>query len=227
MKSLINIDGIINAPVINDPWPHKIIDNIFPDEVFQKFQQAAHQLANTKKDDEYYADGIWPSDFLQLGLDHSFENHVVAIADQLLSVHDKILKPFDRLLKSNLGYYNIPRFNYSIGKVNSAIHDEGRSKTMALVIYLIPDATAGTRLYNGPNEENFVKEVEWKPNRAMLMVSQPNVTWHSYIGQGDPRYTLNLYFEKMESLSNLDSVSLDRKLWFYDKMSKDSLVTIL
>jgi hypothetical protein len=220
---LINLDAIISAPIINDPWPYKIIDNILDPETFSRLSQAAAFLSGVEKDDQYYTDGIWPCEFIRLGLDQQLADDVTVIADQLLTINKDILLQFPNHLESQVGYYNIPRFNYSIGKVNSAIHDEGRSKTMALVIYLIPEQTLGTRLYNGPNQENFVKEVEWKPNRAMLMMSQPGITWHSYVGNGGARYTLNLYFEKMESLSNLDNIKLERKLWFYDMMGQDKL----
>jgi hypothetical protein len=220
---LINLDAIITAPVIDDPWPYKIIDNILNPEIFNRLRQAAVFLSGVEKDDQYYSDGIWPNEFVGLGLDQKLADDVTLIADQLLTINKELLLQFPNHLKSQVGYYNIPRFNYSIGKVNSSIHDEGRSKTMALVIYLIPEQTLGTRLYNGPSQENFVKEIEWKPNRAMLMMSQPGITWHSYIGTGAARYTLNLYFEKMESLSNLDNVKLERKLWFYDMMGQDKL----
>lgn len=220
---MINLDAILSAPVINDPWPYKIIDNILHPEIFNRLKQAAVFLSGVEKDDQYYSDGIWPSEFVRLGLDQKLSDDVITIADYLLTINKDLLLQFPNHLESQIGYYNIPRFNYSIGKVNSAIHDEGRSKTMALVIYLIPEQTLGTRLYNGSSQENFVKEVEWKPNRAMLMMSQPGITWHSYVGTGAARYTLNLYFEKMESLSNLDNVKLERKLWFYDMLGQNRL----
>jgi hypothetical protein len=223
---LINLEAILSAPVINYPWPYKIIDNILDPVAFEKIRKAAIFLSNIDKDDQYYSDGIWPNEFTKLGLDQQLVDDVANIADQLLTIQPNILNQFPDHLTSQVGYYNIPRFNYSIGKVNSAIHDEGYSKTMALVIYVIPEQTAGTRLYNGPNPENFVTEVEWKPNRAMLMMSQPGVTWHSYIGSGPPRYTLNLYFEKMESLNHFDKLDLDRKLWFYDMMGQNKLHVI-
>ena len=226
-NQLININNIINAPIIHDPWPYKIIDNILDQDVFDQFKDAATVVSTIKKDDEYYSDGIWPNEFSKLGIDLSLTNTTLAIADQLLTYQADILSQFPNHMKSEIGYYNIPRFNYSIGKKTSNIHDEGLSKTMALVIYIIPETTAGTQLYNGPNPENFVKEVEWKPNRGMLMMSQPNITWHSYTSLGGPRYTLNLYFEKMESLNNLNHIDLERKLWFYEQMGNNSLYSLI
>jgi hypothetical protein len=226
-NQLINIDNIINAPIIYDPWPYKIIDNILDQDVFDQFKNAATIVSAVNKDDEYYSDGIWPNEFSKLGIDVSLRDTTLAIADQLLTHQADILSQFPNHMKSEIGYYNIPRFNYSLGKKTSTIHDEGLSKTMALVIYIIPETTAGTQLYNGPDTENFVKEVEWKPNRGMLMMSQPGVTWHSYTSLGGPRYTLNLYFEKMESLSNFDNIKLDRKLWFYEQMGNNRLYSLI
>jgi hypothetical protein len=223
LNKLINLAAIIDSPIINDPWPYKIIDNVLPPDVFEKFRKAATILSSVEKDDQYYADGIWPNEFVELGLESSLADDVILIADQLLTIKTELLMQFPKHINSQVGYYNIPRFNYSIGNQNSAIHDEGTSKTMALVIYLIPAQTAGTRLYNGPDETSFVTEVEWKPNRAMLMMSQPGVTWHSYKGNGFPRYTLNLYYEKMESLDYFSNLGLDRKLWFYDMLGQNQL----
>lgn len=224
MKSLINLDAILNSKIIDSPWPYKVIDNVLDDSVFEKFKEAAIQLSKTSKDDDFYTDGIWPNDFSTFNLDSSLEKDLVIIADQLLSIKEKIFSQFPFYNKSKLGYFNIPRFNYSIGKVNSAIHDEGISKTMALIVYLIPEQSAGTKLYNGPKAENFVSELEWKPNRAMLMISQPGVTWHSYESIGGDRYTLNLYYEKMEALDNFERLPLERKLWFYEKFGEGKLV---
>jgi hypothetical protein len=219
---MINLEAIISAPIVNDPWPHKVIDNILDDITFEKFRQAAITLSKTEKD-EFYADGLWPNEFSKFGLDSSLESLAVSIADQLLTINKDILDQFPNHIKSNMGYFNIPRFNFTNSNIHSKIHDEGQVKAMALIIYLIPEETVGTRLYNGPTLDHFVKEIEWKPNRAFLMISQPNITWHNYIGKGDPRYTLNLYFEKMESLENLDNLKLDRKLWFYDMFGQNKL----
>jgi hypothetical protein len=223
LNNLINLEAIVGAPIINNPWPYKIVDDILLPEVFEKFRKAATLLSSVEKDDQYYADGIWPNEFVELGLESSLADDVTLMADQLLTINKELLTQFPNHIDSQVGYYNIPRFNYSIGNLNSAIHDEGTSKTMALVIYLIPEQTAGTRLYNGPDEANFVTEVEWKPNRAVLMMSQPGVTWHSYKGNGLSRYTLNLYYEKMESLEHFDKLGLDRKLWFYDMLGQNRL----
>lgn len=227
MDHLINLEGILNASIDYDPWPHKLVDNVLRPDVYEKFRKAAEDISKTEKDDLYYGDGIWPNEFIKLGMDETLAEDSATISDQLLTINQELLSQFPRHLESKIGYFGIPRFNYSLGKLNCHIHDEGTTKTMVLVVYLIPEQTNGTRLYNGPNPENFVKEIEWKPNRGMLMLPHPGVSWHSFIGNGLPRYTLNLYYEKMEALENFNQIELERKLWFYDMFGKDRLhVTI-
>ena len=43
---MININNIINAPLITLPWSHKIIDNIFDDKSFEVINKAASHLSH-------------------------------------------------------------------------------------------------------------------------------------------------------------------------------------
>jgi hypothetical protein len=100
------------------------------------------------------------------------------------------------------------------------------TKTLALIIYLIPENTLGTKLYKNNNVNSFAKEIEWKENRGFLMCTEPGKSWHSYVNNGQPRYTLNLYYEKLESLANIkNNNTIERSLWFLNNMDQKGLIS--
>lgn len=224
-KSLLNIDSIINNHVVSEPWQHKIIDDILDISVYNDLKEALTKLSKLKKNDEFYGDGIWPIECDFFNLPNNIKEYMIETQKEFLSIKDQLLPQFENPMKSDIGYFGIPKFNYSIKNLESSIHDEGNTKTLALVIYLIPEKTSGTKLYSKNMKESFVKEIEWKPNRGFLMCSEPNKTWHSYGNNGLPRYTLNLYYEKLEGLPNVRSNSNDdRYYWFLNNMNILDLV---
>jgi hypothetical protein len=226
-QKLLNLNDLLKNPVEKKPWQYKIIDNILEKNTFEKLKKATEIISSVKKDDEYYSDGIWPNDFEQFGVENIYDD-VLTISKEYLSVQKELLKQFDPYLQSKIGYYNTSKFNYSINGLQSKIHDEGISKTLVLVIYLTPENSLGTKMYNGPEERDFFGEIPWKPNRGFLMCSQPGVTWHSYKNEGQPRYTLNLYYEKMEFLGNITkNFSKERSLWFLNNMDSKGLVSYI
>ena len=71
-------------------------------------------------------------------------------------------------------------------KEDYPVHTENIYKAISLVVYLGEEQNFGTELYD--NNKNFVKEVEWKYNRAFVMSGfnnqkgtlPGNSTWHTY-----------------------------------------------
>lgn len=225
-QNSLNIDGILNSTVIKYPWQHKVIDDILDSETFELLSSAALQLSKTKKNEDYYSDGIWLNDFETFGLNSKVFDSVIKISDEFLSIKKPLLSQFSPYLKSEVGYFNTPKFNYSINSVEGSIHDEGTSKTLALIIYLIPENTPGTKLYTGSNKSDYFGQIEWKQNRGFLMCTEPGKTWHSYTNNGLPRYTMNLYYEKIEALSHIKiNAGADRFLWFLNNMDEKKLIS--
>lgn len=224
-QKLLNLDSLLNVKVEKSPWQHKIIDNILSQETFDILSKAAIKLSKTKKDEDYYSDGIWLNDFQTFNLEPKVFDSVVKISEEFLSIQKPLLDQFEPYLKSEIGYFNAPKFNYSINSVEGTIHDEGTSKTLALIIYLIPEKTPGTKLYVGSEKKDFYGEIPWKQNRGFLMCTEPGKTWHSYTNNGLPRYTLNLYYEKIEALSHIKTNSgQDRFIWYLNNMDKLKLI---
>jgi hypothetical protein len=177
----------------------------------------AYQLESVIKDLPRDSDGIWMSKLTEYGVDQSISDMLFDINYQLLKNHVPLLNKFPNAKTSKIGYFGIPTFNYLGPNVNSTVHEEGRSKSLVLVIYIFPEKTYGTRLYSDDTNDSFAYEIEWKPNRAFIMCNQADVTWHSFHSDHQPRMTLTLYYQDMKYMDYINNLPNEKKLWFYDK----------
>ena len=86
----------------------------------------------------------------------------------------------------------LTELNVLMDELNYPIHDENPSKILSVVTYLIPETGKGTVLYD--ENQNYVKELEWKPNRTFIFPAITGKTWHSYNSpKGTYRITLNQF----------------------------------
>lgn len=222
---MINLENIFNAKIINDPWPHQIIDNFLDETVFEKIKQLSEKISEI--DDYDTSEIIWLNELEELDNIKSVSNDIVECADILVKNFEGISKPYNSIRqKSNLGYFNVPRFGISPANIINEIHDEGTNKIMALIVYISPEESIGTLLYSKNDENYFSKEIQWKPNRAFLMYSIPGITWHKFNSSDKKRITLNFYYEKLEALEHLNkNVSADKVNWIREKFGEGKLTT--
>lgn len=72
------------------------------------------------------------------------------------------------------------------------IHDEASRKVISIVHY-IGDVGDGTEIYD--KDKNYVKTIEWKPNRAFVFAGLDGITWHAFKNPRDfPRVTIVSFF---------------------------------
>lgn len=70
-----------------------------------------------------------------------------------------------------------------------SMHCESPRKVLSNILYVLPEQSFGTLLYD--RNQEFVCEVEWKPNRSLVMCGMDDVTWHNYKSTDDyHRFTL-------------------------------------
>ncbi len=225
------IDKILNSSLLIDPWEHKVVDNFLPEDIYKKIREAAKYL--TKFTIHGKTNPIWINEALDMGVEEETIESIVKVTDEILNNIDKILDQFTEPNKSNQGYYAIPKFGVSGKDFQYPIHTESSHKSLLIVIYLEPDLEYGTRLYSGPKEENFVKEIEWKPNRAFMICpnGKNDTTWHTWKNTtSESRVTLNIFCEKIEKMQ--DSLTKSSPgdnpsglLWLYDQIGKNRLTT--
>jgi hypothetical protein len=224
---MIDIDNIRRSKLLVNPWPHKVIKNFLSKESLSAALKIVNKLSELDKDD--VQDTLWMTDILKItGYEKEVEL-IIDAADKLIKNLDVVSSEFREQLKSNLGYFNNPRFSVTTeGADDGEIHDEPNYKVMSLVIYLHPTSSIGTLLYLDNDEDTLHHEVEWQVNSALMFYTIPNKTWHKYMTDGKRRFTLNFYFETLESLDpDRDSYDIERFLWLHEQFGKGKLIKTL
>jgi hypothetical protein len=179
----------------NDPWPHIVVDDFFEKTDFDKISTACVKLQEQYKDQVVTADSCL-----------SFAEVYDIIGEEVFSI---ILKS-NRVLLDTISEYPVNRTfdryvsfpTFHILPPNfppQKVHDEALDKSISVVVYLYPAISIGTALFKTQQRESFVKEIEWKPNRAMIFCGQENVTWHDFYSREYPRVTLNFFIRKLTS----------------------------
>lgn len=241
MARVLDIERIKNSPMITEPWEHKVIDNFFPPEVFEKIKAAATFLTK-----EHTIEGktnpMWMNECLRNGADPEAVQHIIDAADDILDNIEFLMDDFTEHQTSAQGYFSMPKFGISGPNFTYPVHSESSHKVINFVTYIYPEVDEGTRLYKTHEESSYVKSVDWKENRTFLMTTNHNndVTWHNWTSEkynNPSRVTLNIFCEKMEllqeSILNSGKVKgqnhleerVDDMLWLYDQFSKGHLTS--
>lgn len=225
---MIQIEKITQAPIIEWPWKHKIIDEIFTAKSFDLILEAANHLSYLYQQDKTIPVHI--DEAILLGISKSAENLILDSADLLLQNLKTIVCDYSINKVTPGTYFIMPKFGITGSEFRYPIHDESLYKVMNLVCYLTPANSVGTSLYID-QKGKIGKQIEWKPNRAALLYPGKGKTWHSWTGHQSyhPRITLNFFVEKMIGLKDTlykkgeQSDALDSLLWFYEKLGQNRL----
>jgi len=230
--SMVNLENIYNSPIIQEPWEHKVIDDVLSENCYQDILDASKMLTKCAKNGKTTA--VWLNEISDLGVPQKTIDKIITASDEILKNLDKIISGFSKTNESPLGYFAMPKFGISGGNFTYPIHSESSHKTMTIVIYLTPEEEGGTLLYTGPEEKYLHTETGWKPNRGLLIATNGlnDTTWHAWKNKtGNPRVTLNIFCEKLECMevSMLNSSKDDYKhysdlVWLYDQFGKNHLV---
>lgn len=149
-----------------DPWEHIVIDDFFPEDQFQKFCDQAKSFDPRNND-----------------VDRYFLNYDPFQIDNLIEKFSNV--------KSNNGNFNkLVHFASIRGKFIHQLHTDANFKIMTAVLYLSPEKSIGTRLFD--SNKKYSKTVEWKPNRLVVFCSNDN-TWHDFLSVVGERHTLNYF----------------------------------
>ena len=229
---MILIENIKSPAVITDPWQYKIADNVFDNALFTRIVEAAEHLSNYAEDGGNIRFFLYKAE--KLGVDPETIKQITQAANKLLENVDSIVSDFPYQNISKSGYFTIPHFTVSGNNFTFPIHTDSIQKTLTLAVYVSPQTHTGTRIYNGPTEEQFETELEWKPNRAFILAPCKQTadsgwhTWNSYTGQ--PRVTLNISCQRIETLQetmkeffNEDDMS-DGIPWVLDQFGQNNLI---
>lgn len=171
--------------IYENPWPYAVIDNFYPNDVFETIQLEARRfLAKNVTVETCKQEYQNP--------DNDILKH--CINSKLLDTSYLEKFPNHREYKNIKPYWEL---NYLRGPLSYPIHDEAPRKVLSSVVYVAPEENLGTRLYD--KDKNLVTEIEWKPNRAFIFAGIDGLTWHDYhCPKGKLRITINQFLERYE-----------------------------
>jgi hypothetical protein len=229
MKHTIN--KIIESPLVEVPWEHKIIDGFLSPELFEKINKAAQHISQHSEDNRYI--GMWLRTAEEFGVSSETVSEIISIADDLLDNISELAKPFKHFNSSYHGYYCMPKFAITGKDYRFPIHTDGSNKVLVVVLYLYPEKNLGTHFYTKEDINSYTHTLEWKPNRAFMLTPHNNEdTWHDWYNPEDTgRVTIKFEIEKMETLDlhlEYDDgmfTNKDDLVWLYDQFGKGHLTT--
>ena len=219
---MINVDNILNSPIIEEPWQHKEVTNVFSPDFFQRLSTEVQQV----KDHIQLGDnGLWMFEAVQSGISQSLVDEIFEANKQFLKISAQLIKQFNTKNTSQIGYFSIPRFNFVKPNYVGEIHNDGDTKEKAVIMttYLYPEQSTGTRLYTQEEETAYHSSLNWKANSALVFAPVTDVTWHSFNSGQNERITLGFFFEKMENMSFINRLSEEKIEWFYNNFTKDTM----
>lgn len=165
--------------IILEPWPHLVIDDFFREDHFELLVEEHIDAFNSVPN--------------KGRIDNNDINMATWYEERLDYLYYDVFK---QTIKPNYIHEEclVLGTNYEDG-----IHIDVKEKLMSVVVYLHPEnaekGTQGTLIYD--KNKNFVKEIEWKPNRCLVFCKQPNVTWHNFKASDvSPRMSYNIFYQK-------------------------------
>lgn len=162
----------------DDPWPHLIWENFFPEKMFDEICRFAYAKVPVEEPFlNYY--------FGKSSIRDYFQKHMNVI-ETLLDI-----EPYDLTkITMNFAYHKGP--NLGTEEKQSNVHTDALDKMYSLLLP-ISYYGVGTYLYNKKIE--FVKETPWKPNQVIILPRNSEYFHRpGYLKEGSAwRITLNIY----------------------------------
>jgi hypothetical protein len=169
--------------LINDPWPHMVIDDYIDQPVLDGVLEVAHKKIKEGKTGAWRLEDerpdLYPAwekkvkkDYFEFYL--QFPEKRFIITPKVLS-HIVVLPP---------GYTH-------------PIHHDRFQKIFTSITYVYPNKGTGTYLHE-TNNSPIYKEINWQTNRTFLFAAVSGKSWHSYENAtNEPRVTFaNMLVDK-------------------------------
>lgn len=180
--NLININKILDAKLIEEPWPHFIVDDVL--------NLDFSNLEFLYKDSIYYQ------------IFGEFVNYKISILEKYRSDYSK-----SAMINNTQSLVRLAQLqpNKKIDK-----HIDKKPKIWSMVLYISPDTFGtGTILHNEKFFEHT--QLIWKQNRALIFsVEPPGITsqYHGAVNQtNNPRLTMLFNIYDMTLQSDIDDSS--------------------
>ena len=143
-----------NIQYFDYPWKYAVIEDFLPQDIFDRLVAYCKKIGVDTPVETTYTDGI--RDIELYTVISSYCQKLFDTTYQTLDTENKITSPPS------------PRFHLQFREPGHdyTIHTDIVSKLYTIVLYIYPEVSDGTPLYTS-GEPEYVKDLEWKPNRAM------------------------------------------------------------
>lgn len=184
-----------------DPWEHAILSNYYDYCLFFNMKNELENLVLKLKNE--YCD-----ETKQIIL--SFNEQYQCFTCEKHKIikflpHTKICLESLSIREEDLNYFSYHReykklklktnINICLNDMDYPIHDDVSYKILTNVIFVGPDVSHGTILYD--KDKNYIKEIDWSPNTSLIFPPKDGVTWHSYKSLSNSyRITINQFLVK-------------------------------
>ena len=159
----------------NEPWPHLIIDNYYPIDLYKDMIKELKDFINSERGKGHIVSK--KTLFRNIHMQSEYD-----LPATMKCLNSRSLSEIELGMFSNVRYHSshetYTEVNVCLDDMSYPIHDEAKQKILTAVTYLMPDVSRGTLIFD--KDKNFVKEIEWKPNRTLIFAPIDGVTWHSY-----------------------------------------------
>jgi hypothetical protein len=174
------------------PWPHAVVNNYYPKELFNNMEAELTQFAELqmKQMQDGTLDKFTGYRFNICNINdrqgwkccntHKFKlfpKTTKCLASRSINIADLSYFPNHRKYDT-VDIRTVITMVFSEDAASNVIHYDGVDKIFTSVTYVSPIISKGTILYD--MDKKYVKEVEWAPNRALFFAPETDKTWHSY-----------------------------------------------
>jgi len=208
----------------DNPWPHAIVDNYFPDDLYREildnenllddlsdlyFKKEAQQRIFFKPKKKYSETITLKSGDIVSGLEELYKTDLRfevldKLGEKIINYHKSISEEISDMYftfkgkELDMSDDNLKcTLQFQNPGFKYRIHEEAHIKLISIVVFLTPDSNNGTFLYETKHQgyNNPTKTIEWKKNRAFIFSGIPNKTWHSFLAATDqPRRKTVTFF---------------------------------
>lgn len=143
-----------NIQYIDYPWKYAVVDNFLPQDTFTQLVEYCKSEGVDTLSPTTYSEGL---------KNEELQNNILSKCQELFNLSSHILDVESKIISPPS-----PRFTLQFREPghNYTIHTDIISKLYTIVLYIYPKISDGTPLYTS-GEPKYVKDLEWKPNRAM------------------------------------------------------------
>ena len=170
--------GDVKADLYSYPWPHVVVDNFLPAEIYEELCRLDLTPVEAKSFCVHH-------NYIGREGNMSLETIPEALALQIHAhFFNKLAAVLDFLAPGKMAFYDYTELHLVQTGVDFSFptHHDLREKLLSVVVYLDPKESSGTLLFDSKEDSKPAKVISWKQNRALLFSRRENITWHSYKG---------------------------------------------